>query len=119
MSILFTCILASLIMISASTFTSEHVSIVRATDVSGDAALVSPTLRMQEIIDRHTDWIDLKTSNLTDRGDRSTDILSVDFFSDGKTLNATLWTSFPFNANHSSSPNEEVNYGMFIDADFD
>ena len=79
----------------------------------------SPSFSNHEIIDPHIDWIDLKNMTLTKRGDRSTDIESVDYSSDGKTLNATLWLYFPFKSNHSSSPNENVNYGMFIDADFD
>jgi hypothetical protein len=119
MAILFTYILASSIMISASIFTSECLPIVMATDVSSEVALKSPSLRMQEIKDTNLDWVDLKTRTPTTQGDRSTDILAVDYFSDGKTLNATFWLYFPFKANHSSSSNEEVNYGMYIDADFD
>jgi hypothetical protein len=79
----------------------------------------SPSFPNQEIIDPHVDWIDLENRTLTRQGDRSTDIESVDYSSDGKTLNATLWLYFPFKSNHSSSSNENVNYGMFIDADFD
>ena len=79
----------------------------------------SPSFPNQEITDPHLDWIDLKNMTFTNQGDRSTDIESVDYSSDGQTLNATLWVYFPFKPNHSSSANENVNYGMFIDADFD
>ena len=44
-----------------------------------------------------------------------TDITSVDYFSDGKTLNATLWLLFPFK---EVPPMHEVDYGMFIDTNF-
>jgi hypothetical protein len=44
------------------------------------------------------------------------DIRSVDYFSDGKFLNATLWLSSPFNEHPSLF--KEVDYGMFIDSDF-
>src|SRR5918995_2987474 len=118
MSTLFTYILASSIMISASLFTSERLPVVTATDVNSEVASRSPHLPQQEIIDPRLDWIDLTNNNLTTQGDRSTDIESVDYSSDGKTLNATLWLYFPFKANHSS-PNEEVSYGMLIDTDFD
>jgi hypothetical protein len=78
----------------------------------------SPSFPNHEIIDPKLDWIDLKTKNLTRDGDRSTDIESVDYSSDGHTLNATLWLYFPFKAQPPSSYGN-VNYGMFIDADFD
>jgi hypothetical protein len=60
----------------------------------------------------------LTNRTVTKQGDRSTDIESVDYSSDGKSLNATLWLYFPFKSNQSNL-NEEVDYGMFIDADFD
>ena len=45
-----------------------------------------------------------------------TDISSVDYYSDGKTLNATLWTFFPF---QNLLKYNTVDYGMLIDSDFD
>ena len=46
-----------------------------------------------------------------------TDIEAVSYFSDGKILNATLWTYFPFI--NKPIMYEQVNYGMLIDSDFD
>lgn len=46
---------------------------------------------------------------------RPVDILRIDYLSDGKTLNGTLW--FPPKDNVSSNTNDEVNYGILIDAD--
>jgi hypothetical protein len=75
----------------------------------------SPYFTEQEITDNVTDWIDMSTNNITSIGERYTDIISVDYFSNGKTLNATLWLLFPFK---EVPPMHEVDYGMFIDADF-
>ncbi|MFB5600822.1 MAG: hypothetical protein ACE5SW_11430 [Nitrososphaeraceae archaeon] len=75
----------------------------------------SPFVQEQEILDNITDWIDLSKDQITTNGERYTDIISVDYFSDGKSLNATLWLLFPFKEN---PPMQEVDYGMFIDSDF-
>ena len=82
----------------------------------------SPSFSNRQILDetilQEPPWIDLDSRNATYGGDRSTDIEAVDYFSNGETLNATLWT---FLAPSIQQPpiNEEVVYGMFIDADFD
>ena len=78
---------------------------------------LSPPFPNQESIDPKLDWINMKTREFTNDGDRSTDIESIDYYSDGKTLNATLWLYFPFNPTPSPSY-ENVNYGMFINSDF-
>ena len=44
-----------------------------------------------------------------------TDITSVDYYSDGRFLNATLWLLFQFKGEPTM---REVDYGMLIDADF-
>ena len=77
----------------------------------------SPTYRFQEINDPLADWINLDTKNYSKDGIPSTDILSVDYLSNGNILNSTIWLSGPFD----NSPLEHtvVNYGMYIDADFD
>jgi hypothetical protein len=59
----------------------------------------------------------MKTKEFTRDSDRATDIESVNYYSDGKTLNAILWLYFPFNPSPTSY--EDVNYGMYIDSDFD
>ena len=51
----------------------------------------SPSFPNQEITDPVRDSIDMKNKSYTQDGDRSTDIESVDYYSDGKTLNAILW----------------------------
>ena len=79
--------------------------------------ILSPSFPTQESIDPKLDWINLKTREFTNDGDRSTDIESIDYYSDGKKLNATLWLYFPFKPTPPPSY-EYVNYGMFIDSDF-
>lgn len=77
----------------------------------------SPSFLEQEIGDNTSDWIDMNTNQIQKKiREKYTDIISVDYFSDGKTLNATLWLLFPFK---ESPPMKEVDYGMFIDSDFD
>jgi len=76
----------------------------------------SPSFNIQQIDDDNTDWINMTTREFINKGERSTDILAVNYFSNGKFFNATLWLYFPFNnmpTNYSF-----VNYGMLIDADF-
>jgi hypothetical protein len=79
---------------------------------------ISPAFTRQEIRDDMTDWI-----NMTDmqyapsKGDRFADILIVNYFSDGKSLNSTFWLFFPFKDKPAKNY-AEVNYGILIDADF-
>ncbi len=80
------------------------------------AFTTSPSFSQQEIIDETSQWIDLSNKQLTSAGDRYTDIVAVNYFSNKNFLNATLWLLAPFNEKPSR---ENVNYGMFIDADFD
>jgi len=75
----------------------------------------SPSFPRQEIDDPSSDWIDLKTQSSTDEGGETlSDILRVNYFSNGKTLNATIWLKFPFSPEPES---DELTYGMLIDAD--
>jgi hypothetical protein len=78
----------------------------------------SPSFSKQEIQDPPLDWVNMKTKQFTSsEGERSTDILAVDYHSNGKKLNATLWLYFPFN--DKPSHYKTLNYGMLIDSDFD
>jgi hypothetical protein len=76
---------------------------------------LSPPFPQQEITDEVGQWFDLYKRNLTGAGDRNTDIVSVDYSSNGTTLDAILWLLFPFIENPIR---ENVNYGMFVDSDF-
>lgn len=76
----------------------------------------SPPFSFQEIIDKRSDWVDMRTKQYANNSEPSTDILTVNYFSNGKTLNATLWLFFPFK--DKPSQYDAVKYGMLIDADF-
>jgi hypothetical protein len=108
-------------MVLSSSFSPlaiTSVAIATATNPNNINIDKSPSFPNQEIIDPPTDWIYLANRTVTKQGAPSTDIASVDYFSDGQNLNATLWLYFPFKVNQSN-PNKEVRYGMLIDADFD
>lgn len=76
----------------------------------------SPEFAEQVITDDETDWINMKTRQILQNEYRVPDLTSIDYFSDGKSLNATFWLTKPFKENPTSFA--EVDYGMFIDSDF-
>ena len=78
----------------------------------------SPSFTNQEISDGIMDWIDIDTQEYSKNASLFTDIRRVDYFSNGRTLNATVWLSAPFNDDPPSVGTESVSYGIFIDADF-
>jgi hypothetical protein len=57
-----------------------------------EAFAASPIFRRQEVKDLSSDWINIESGRIT-RGPAYTDIQSVNFFSNGTQLNATLWLS--------------------------
>jgi hypothetical protein len=79
------------------------------------ASSSSPSFSLQEIDDNKSDWIDVWRGRSTTGGDKFTDIQVVNYYSDGRFLNATLWLD-KFNGTGPSD--RELNYGMYIDADF-
>jgi hypothetical protein len=95
--------------------------------ISRDASqsfAVSPAFPLQQINDGQNDWINMATKNFAIKKGAFapdymgiTDIEAVSYFSDGKILNATLWTYLPFKTKPARY--EQVNYGMLIDSDFD
>ena len=80
------------------------------------AIVSSPAFTDQQISDEQQDWIKMTENQSYHEGNRATDILAVNYFSNGYFLNATLWLYFPFKE-HPADYNQ-VNYGMLIDSDF-
>ena len=76
----------------------------------------SPPFLEQEIFDDRRDWVNMKTMKGNNASFGVPDITSVDYFSDGKFLNATLWLFDRIKEQPTSF--KEVDYGMFIDSDF-
>jgi len=76
----------------------------------------TPSFIRQNIGDPPFDFIDADKQVSSKRGDLSTDIVEVTYFSNGNTLNSTIWLLWPF----KERPTEysTLNYGMMIDSDF-
>jgi hypothetical protein len=103
------CILVSCLwLILIAFFTQNYIVSVFAS---------SPSYAQLEVRDEPFDWIDMNNNKrLAFNGDPSTDILSVNYHSNGTNLYSTLWLLAPIN---ETGPNSRIriNYGMFIDAD--
>ena len=125
LSLLFCLLLFSIILSNSIHASNEGTSVTENIDNNIDddnqtesSGVDSPSFSIQESIDPKLDWINLNTREFDRDGDRSTDIESIDYYSDGKTLSAILWLYFPFKPNPSPSY-QNVNYGMYINSDFD
>ena len=59
----------------------------------------------------------MNNKNSNTSGELATDILAINYFSNGETLNATLWLLSPFK--NQPLNYTKLNYGMLIDSDFD
>jgi hypothetical protein len=80
----------------------------------------SPTFGKQEIQDPLLDSVNVKTKQHTSSSASfSTDILAVDYYSNGKILNAILWLQSAFDQQPTKYKYKAVDYGILIDSDFD
>src|SRR5215212_12074044 len=79
-----------------------------------DAYSIPPHFQRQEMILGSGNWFNMTSGRPASSGPDYTDIQSVSYFSNGTCLNATLWL-----ADFLTSPNdyENVNYGIYFDAD--
>lgn len=70
---------------------------------------------MQEIENAPHHWIDVYRGKPSNKGSNFTDIRSINYFSDGQFLNATIWLD-----DFTTTPpiDRKVNYGMYVDSDF-
>lgn len=84
--------------------------------LSQNAHAASPSFSRQEVLGHSGNWFDKYMNRPVMNGPSYIDIKSVNYFSDGTSLNATIWLAdfepIP------PSEQENVNYGMYIDADF-
>src|SRR6185312_14292998 len=76
----------------------------------------SPSFGMQQIENLPHHWVDEYRGIPSTKGSNFTDIRYINYFSDGQFLNATMWLD-----GFTSTPptDRKVNYGMYIDSDFD
>ena len=83
-------------------------------------ALSSPSFELQEMINENHDWFQTYGNSDLNLKNNYTDILAVNYLSDGETLNATLWLNAGI-SNYTDfsykKPLNKVSYGMLIDAD--
>ena len=99
--------LSTLIMIAMTSSPNLHIASQRA-------FAESPAFGRQTIIDDSSDWLDVWRGENTHSGSNYIDIEAANYYSDGRTLNATLWLpSFK----EIPTSGKKINYGMYIDAD--
>ena len=76
---------------------------------------MSPAFEPQAISDQKNDWIQTFGNDTTNLKSNNTDLLEVDYLSDGKSLKATLWLSSDSqNASIYDQPSRSVSYGMLV-----
>jgi len=81
---------------------------------------VSPSFELQELINENHNWVQTYGNSELHLRSNYTDILAVDYISDGKTLNATFWLASGLKNSSAAifnQPDRKVSYGMLIDAD--
>jgi hypothetical protein len=81
---------------------------------------LSPSFELQEMINENHHWVQTYGNSDAHLKSSYTDILAVDYISDGKTLNATFWLASGFKNSSSAiynQPFRKISYGMLIDAD--
>ena len=81
---------------------------------------LSPSFELQELINENRHWVQTYGNNDAHLKSNYTDILSVDYISNGKTLNATFWLASAFKNSSAAiyyQPFRKISYGMLIDSD--
>jgi hypothetical protein len=80
----------------------------------------SPAFELQEITNENRQWVQTYGNSDASLKSKYTDIQAVNYISDGKNLNATIWLASGFKNSSSPVYNEpfrKITYGMLIDAD--
>jgi len=81
----------------------------------------SPSFELQELINENRQWVQTYGNNDPHLKTGYTDILAVNYISDGQTLDTTIWLSSGFNLSAFNSTDyqqsRKLSYGMLIDAD--
>jgi hypothetical protein len=80
---------------------------------------LSPSFELQEIINQNHHWVQTYGNSDAHLETNYTDILAVDYISNGKNLNATFWLAGFKNSSISTynQPDRKIAYGILIDAD--
>ena len=81
---------------------------------------LSPSFELQEMTNKDHNWVQTYGNSDAHLKSNYTDILAVDYFSNGRTLNSTMWLASGFKNSSASTYNQpfrKITYGMLIDAD--
>lgn len=83
---------------------------------------LSPSFELQELINENRNWVQTYGNSSAHLKSSYTDILAVNYISNGQSLNSTIWLNSGFNnySNFNSVDNQsqrKLDYGMLIDAD--
>jgi hypothetical protein len=84
----------------------------------------SPSFDLQELTNENHHWVQTYGNSDEHLKSSYTDILAVDYFSDGKILNSTIWlasdfanSSFALNSTNDNQSPRKFGYGILIDSD--
>ncbi len=84
----------------------------------------SPSFELQQMINENRHWVQTYGNSDANLKSNYTDILAVNYISNGQSLNTTMWLSSGFDNSSTSSINivdnrssKKLSYGMLIDAD--
>jgi hypothetical protein len=81
---------------------------------------LSPSFELQDLINENRHWVQTYGNSEPHLRSNYTDLLAVDYISDGKTLNATFWLASGLKNSTAAiynQPFRKISYGMLIDAD--
>jgi len=81
------------------------------------AHAASPVFTRHYVKDGVFDWIDVNKHKNSLQGEPATDIVGVSYFSDGQTMNSTIWLMAPFI--RQPFQYNALSYGIMVDSDYD
>jgi hypothetical protein len=85
-----------------------------------EAVASSPAFELQEITNENPHWVQTYGTSDAHLKSNYTDIKAVNYISDGKTLNTTIWLASGFTSSspvYNHDPFRKITYGILIDAD--
>jgi hypothetical protein len=99
---------------------SLYLILIIILDPSQKAIALSPSFELQQLINENHHWVQTYGNSTAQLKSNYTDILAVDYVSNGKNLNATFWLTSGFDnfsAFRFNQPFRKITYGMLINVD--
>lgn len=93
-----------------------YFAVILTSSLLSTSYAIDPSVR-QNVKDAPLDWVNIQSQTSTTKGDPSTDIVEVTYFTKDNSFNSTIWLLFPFR--ELPVGYSIFNYGMLIDSDFD